>query len=89
MSFSHHESPEESEIKSRLLDQFLNRARPDFPDGPISRTDEGQLAFAIAADKTQQVVLIHFGKRVAWVGMSKKEALQLAQLLTDRAAELT
>ncbi len=88
MSFSHHESFEESEARARLLDQFLNKAQQSFQDGRLNRKDEGELAFAIATDPENQVVIIKFGKPVAWVGMPKRQALELAALLTEHAASL-
>lgn len=82
---SHHES---DEAQKRLVDQILNRARKSFPDGPLNRTDEGELAFAVAADPKNRVVLIHFGKPVTWCGMAKKQALELSNLLREKANEL-
>lgn len=87
MSISHH-SAEEEEATKRFVDQVMNRARQSFPDGPINRTDEGELSFAVAADPVNRVVIIHFGKPVVWAGMAKKQALQLADMLRERAMEL-
>lgn len=83
MSTAHHGSPEQHEIKRRLLDQFLQRA-----GGKLHKSDEGELAFAIAHDTRNQIVVIKFGKPVDWIGLPKKEALQLANLLIEHAAEL-
>lgn len=88
MSLSHHHSPEEIESQKRLLDQFLNRATPKFPAGHINADDDGELAFAVAADLRRNVVIINFGKPVDWIGLGKKEVLMLANLLHDKAKQL-
>ena len=87
MSMSHH-SAEEQEAQSRLLQQFLNKAQEHHSDGRLNRQDEGDLAFAVAADPRNQVILIDFGKPVKWCGMNTKQARMLAQLLLDKADEL-
>jgi hypothetical protein len=85
MSTSHHGDPE---AERRLLDQFLNRAEPAFPRGKIHKEDEGQLAFALAVDPRNQIVIIHFGKPVDWIGLAKADALRLATMLLEKAKEL-
>ena len=88
MSTSHHGSPEEQAAEKRLLDQFLNRATPAFPDGPLNRQDQGELSFAIAHDPISRTVIIQFGKSVDWLGMDKKQALKLAEAITEHANAL-
>jgi len=89
MSTSHHASPPGDDSNTRrFIDQVMGRAQQHFSEGRIHKKDEGDLAFAIAADKTNSVVLIHFGKPVQWIGMPKEQALQLAALLTEKASEL-
>lgn len=83
---SHHEGM--SEPEQRFFDQVLKKTRPAFPDGPLNRTDEGELAFAVATDPVSRVVLIHFGKPVVWCGMAKKQALELSALLKEHAESL-
>lgn len=88
MSINHH-SAEEDAARDRLLDHVLGRAVRNHPDGRLSREDDGELAFAIAADKENQVVILNFGKSVKWVGFPKKQAVALAEMLLARASELT
>lgn len=57
-----------------------------YPDGALSKEDEGQLRLAIAHDS--QNVIIKFGKPVAWLGLSPKEALQLSDLIKQHAIAL-
>ncbi len=88
MSMSHH-SADSDAAKDRLIDQILGKAQQHFQDGRLNRQDEGDLSFAIAADPKNQVVIITFGKPVAWVGMPKRQALALAAMLTEKCQELT
>lgn len=88
MSTSHHESPDEIEAQKRLLDQFLNRAKPAFPGGHLNARDEGELAFAVAVDKSKGVIILRFGKPVDWVGFGPSEARHLAHLLVEKAEQL-
>lgn len=71
-----------------MLDEFLQREVPRFPQGKISRNDEGELSFAIALDLSKQAVVIRFAKPVDWIGLDRKSALHLADLLIQKAAEL-
>lgn len=87
MSLSHH-SGEEEAASRRLLNQMFKKAKEEFPEGRLNRADEGELAFAVAADHEQKAVLIHFGKPVVWCGMNAKQARMLAGLLTEKANEL-
>lgn len=87
MSAPHHESFDDP-LKERLLDQFLNRARPDFPEGRLNSRDGGALSFAVAVDRKNQVVIIDFGKPVSWFALPKKELQQLIDLLQEKVKEL-
>jgi hypothetical protein len=48
----------------------------------------GELAYAVAVDPQAQIVIIHFGKPVDWIGFSRKDALMLATTLTEKANQL-
>jgi hypothetical protein len=56
----------------------------EYPLGKLDETDEGALSIGIATDK-QGNVIINFGKPVAWIGMPKDLALQLASLIKTHA----
>lgn len=61
-------------------------ATGDFPRGKLNADDEGGLRLAVGVkDKT---VMIMFGKEVAWLGLSKPEAIALSQLIRQRADEI-
>jgi len=55
-----------------------------FPDGELNKDDEGEIIFAIATTPNNRIIM-HFGKSVAWVGMTPDEARSLATLLEYRA----
>jgi len=55
-----------------------------FPDGELNKDDEGEIVFAIASTPNGRIIM-HFGKSVAWVGMTPDEARSLAKLLEFRA----
>jgi len=59
-----------------------------FPQGHYNETDEGEIAFGVAADKQAGKVIINFGKPTAWVGMDREQALALAESLKQKADDL-
>ena len=70
-----------SSFKKKLLGET-----GDFPRGKLNADDEGGLRIAVGVkDRT---VIIAFGKEIAWLGMSKPEALALAESIKARAEEI-
>lgn len=59
-----------------------------FPYGKANADDEGELAMALAADHSQGIVRVEFGKPVAWLGLPSAQARGLAALLIEKADEL-
>lgn len=58
-----------------------------FPRGKLNADDEGGLKIGLAVkDRT---VIIAFGKEVAWLGMSKPEAIELGRAIIAKAEEIT
>ena len=57
-----------------------------FPRGQLHRTDEGEIRIAVTVEKN--TVILAFGKPTAWIGMSRVEACELADLIKLRASEL-
>jgi hypothetical protein len=55
------------------------------PGGSICDGDEGELNAAIILIREHQCIVMDFGKRVAWVAMSKEDALGLAAALASKA----
>jgi hypothetical protein len=58
----------------------------EFPEGQLSKTDEGSIQFAIG-QKDGKVVL-DFGTPVHWVGMNPQQAADLASSLMKKAREV-
>lgn len=87
MSIQHH-SPDDSEQVRRMLDELSGIAERKWPHGRLSGDDDGETAFAIAADHRSKIVRIQFTKPMNWIGLGVLEARQLAQKLTEKADEL-
>ena len=60
----------------------------EFPDGKMNEHDEGELKMALAVDAKNKVVVMDFGKPVAWIGLPKQMALDFAKGLTEKANQL-
>jgi hypothetical protein len=60
----------------------------DYPAGSIGDHDEGGLNAALAVDQVNQRVVLDFGKPVAWLAMTRSDAMVFAQLLINKAKQL-
>lgn len=86
------EDPERKIARNRLMRDLLSSAADfkgalgDFPEGQLTKTDEGAIQFAIG-EKDGKVV-IDFGTAVHWVGMTPQQAADFASLLLKRAREV-
>lgn len=65
-----------------------HRARQQYPQGKLNEHDEGVINIAVAADLKRQVLVVQFPERIRWFAMPKREAIELANLITKRALEL-
>lgn len=61
-------------------------ATGQFPRGHLNETDEGEIGLAVTVKNN--TVILAFGKSVSWIGLSRVEAVELAELLKRRAQEL-
>ena len=68
MGMPHHGDEEHRRLMQRFLDQAEGKANRAYPNGRAGGDDEGELAFAIAADKRHRMIRIEFNKPVDWVG---------------------
>lgn len=59
-----------------------------FPQGHAAAEDEGELVFAIAADREHGIVRVEFGTSVAWMGLPPLQAKELALKLMQKAQEV-
>lgn len=85
------ENPQRKIARNKLMRELLDTtgfrgAIGEFPEGRLSKTDEGSIQFAIG-EKDGKVV-IDFGTPVHWLGMSPQQAAEFASLLLKRAREV-
>lgn len=78
-----------AELMQRFNDQVERRTKRAYPEGRVGGDDEGALAFAVAADQAHGIVRIDFGKPVEWIGLGPKDCVALAQLLIQKAREVS
>lgn len=62
-------------------------ATGEFPQGQLNEDDEGELRIGIGNDVESKTVIVNFGKKVAWIGLDKASALQVADSIRDHAME--
>lgn len=90
MAMQHH--GEGSEEQNRLIKRFLEQANGKsnraYPNGRVGADDEGELAYAIAADPRHQIIRIEFNKPVDWLGLDKQSAEALRDMLSEKLLEL-
>ena len=87
-----HHSQEVNEQLAKIFRDKLGSpenlgATGDFPDGKVTDDDEGEIKFAVAADKERGLVHIDFGKQIQWIAMTAKQAADLGQILNEKARE--
>lgn len=58
----------------------------EFPEGHLTKQDEGSIQFAIGSKGDK--VILDFGTSVHWVGMTAQQAAELASSLLDKAREV-
>lgn len=56
---------------------------PQYPQGKLNEDDEGQLAIALGIENDN--VILHFGKRVAWIAGDPDFIDQLADAMKEKA----
>lgn len=92
MSCSHHgtndDHNKQSEIMNRFLDQLSQRAVRNYSEGRLGAHDEGDLAFAVAADPKKNVVIVDFGKPVQWMAFPPEQVNELINLLMTKLRDL-
>ena len=88
MATQHHGDGRQSELMKRFIDQMDNKANRAYPNGRVGADDEGELAYAIAADPKHQIIRIEFNKPVDWLGLDKDSAEALRDMLTEKLMEL-
>ena len=87
--FSEEDRRKQAELMDRFIGQVEKRAKREYSKGRLGADDDGDLAFAIAADPKAGIVRIDFGKSVTWLGLGPKEAMALAEMLISKAREIS
>jgi hypothetical protein len=87
-----HHGSEKDEKLSEIMAQLTTEkgelgATGEFPGGKLAPTDEGEIAFAVGSHEGK--VILEFGTPVVWLGMSPKQARELADSLRRRAMQIT
>lgn len=83
------EDPERKLARQKLMRDLMNSTKDfrgalgDFPEGKLTKTDEGAIQFSVG-EKDGKVVL-DFGTPVNWVGMNPQQAADLASLILKHA----
>ncbi len=83
------EDPERKLARDKMMRDLMGSAANfkgalgDFPEGQLTKTDEGAIQFSVI-EKDGKVVL-DFGTPVVWVGMNPQQAADLASLILKRA----
>ena len=88
MSTPHHGDGRQSELMKRFVQQMDGKVNRAYPNGRVGADDEGELAFAIAADLEHQIIRIEFNKPVDWLGLDPSSAEALQDMLTEKLMEL-
>ena len=78
----------EQKQRSSALDQLFGKlgATGQFPEGLMSRNDEGALQMAVIG--TEGKVVLAFGKEVAWIGFNPAQARDIAKMLVEKADDV-
>lgn len=83
-----HDSLDEArERLRREMEAMRLGATGEYPHGHYGKHDEGEIRFAVAADRRHRKVLIDFGKPVHSLGMTPEQAGELADMLTAKAMQ--
>jgi hypothetical protein len=87
MSIQHH-NPDDDSAQRRMIEEIIGQAQRKWPHGRVSGDDDGETAFAIAADPRYKIIRIQFTKPMNWLGLDVASAKQLIRLLTEKTEEL-
>lgn len=75
-----------AELMRGMLDATgFKGALGDFPEGALTKQDEGAIQFAIG--EMNGKVIIDFGTSVHWVGMTPQQAADFASTILKRARQ--
>jgi hypothetical protein len=90
------EKKSDREIAKDIIQSILNKhnlsvedkigATNDYPEGKMTGDDEGGLKMRVGIKDNR--VIVDFGKDVTWLGLDSKGAIELGNILIDRANQI-
>lgn len=86
----HHAESIPDDLRRQFATGISERLGPTgrFPDGQLDPSDRGEIQFAIAGDDERALVHLNFGTPVAYVSMTPRQAVELAQDLIRQARQV-
>jgi hypothetical protein len=79
-----------AEAKERTMTRIMESApvgaTGNFPKGKLTKADEGEISFLVGAKNDK--VILQFGTPVAWMGMTPEQAVDLGEMLIQKAAKV-
>lgn len=72
--------------RKKLVEQYAIGPTGQFPQGQLNEHDEGELRVAVGVEGGK--VVVHFGKKIAWICMTKTEVHALVRVLLAKADRL-
>lgn len=89
MSVSHHADAAQMENMKRFTEQMERTEKRAYPKGRMGHEDDGELSYAVIADKKHGTVIIRFGKPVEWIGLSPSDVTTLIESLIEKARQVS
>lgn len=79
---------EDNEFMKKFINQDGNPLGPTgkFPEGKLTDNDEGEIKIGITTLKGK--IVIDFGKPIHCIGLTKEQAVDIANTLFERARKL-
>lgn len=77
---------ERKKRSEQLRDRYAIGPTGSYPAGKLNEQDDGELRVAIGVEVDK--VVLHFGKKVAWVALTREQAINIATLLQLKAESL-
>ena len=71
-------------LKKSLEANIFAGATGNFPQGKLTKSDEGEIQFMVGAKNDK--VILQFGTPVARMGMTPEQAVDLGEMLIQKAA---
>ena len=84
---SNHSSQDMTPEERRHFEKMLGLGPTNrFPEGKVHPTDEGELKLAVGHGNGK--VFMDFGSPTAWIGFTRRQAIDIAKVLIEHATQL-